>query len=84
MKVRNKTTLLLSVGSLFQKLIDIINQMNVLSNFVLRVVFCNLIHSITRFLPNYILRGKVLVTQINMTCSCIIDKYQVFHFPSIL
>ena len=57
--------------------------MNVLSNFVLLAVSDNLIHSNYAFSAKLQFDKKVLVTQVNMACSRIINKFQVFHFPSI-
>jgi len=57
--------------------------MNVFSNFVLLVVSDNLIHSNYAFSAKLQFDKTVLVTQVNMVCASIINKFQVFHFPSI-
>ena len=58
--------------------------MNVLSNFVLRGVFDNLIHSNYAFSAKLQFHKKVLVTQVNMACSSIINIISSKSFISLL
>jgi len=47
------------------------------------VVFGNLIAWNYAFSAELQFDKRVLVTQISMACSSIVDNYQVFHFPSM-